>query len=463
MGLAERKAIELVQKLDSLAAEFKDWRDRSEERQPLEKHHFQIRRITDQLNGFRQEIADRLGEVAKHPIKSLAQCRKLELDILDIHRIWHFFRTKLALRTVERFQSYLYAADELAWACYEPAQLKVVPDHIPPEKVKEPPLVFFNGGASPFVSSREQSYEAEPVDGEALSNEALAKVLESLPVPVIGVPWFQIQHLPEALVIGHEIGHTLEDDFELTHRIAALLDDAMQQARLPGARRNMWRAWLGEVFADVVGCLATGPAFTGTLIDFLADDPARITCDRLTERSPGCYPTDYLRVVLSFALLSYQGFSKEAEQLRSEWESTYSKRHAMPEFVPDIPIIVEALVDGAFPEFNGARLSQLLPFGKDEHERAIDDAERMLNRLIPNSDDTRVLFASARLAYQRDPAKYLERDVPGMVLAHIPKKIGVRGEIKWKRADELKALSEHDRLAGARLFDLVTSLRRSGA
>jgi hypothetical protein len=64
---------------------------------------------------------------------------------------------------IGRFQDYLYAADELAWACYEPAQRKVVPEHVPTEQVKEPPLVFFNGGASPFVSSREQSYEAEAV------------------------------------------------------------------------------------------------------------------------------------------------------------------------------------------------------------------------------------------------------------------------------------------------------------
>jgi hypothetical protein len=54
MGLAERKAIEVGQKLDSLAAEFKDWHDRSEERQLLQKNYTQIRWVTAQLDGFRQ-------------------------------------------------------------------------------------------------------------------------------------------------------------------------------------------------------------------------------------------------------------------------------------------------------------------------------------------------------------------------------------------------------------------------
>ena len=212
MNLSARKVIELEQKLNSLKSEFQEWRDRSEEYKPLEKHHTQINRITKQLDGLQEIISSCLKRVIGNDQEILAKCRELEAMVLEVHRIWGFFRSKLILRNVEWFKSYLDAADDLAWVCYKAAQEKVLSEHVSRETLKEPPLVFFNGGSSPFAVSRNWAYQAEEVPGEALKTEAFTQVLKALPIPIIGIPWFQIQHLPDAIVIAHEVGHNVEED-----------------------------------------------------------------------------------------------------------------------------------------------------------------------------------------------------------------------------------------------------------
>ncbi|MBX3001462.1 MAG: hypothetical protein KF893_23275 [Caldilineaceae bacterium] len=47
MELLARRAISLQVQEAALRAEFKDWRARTEERQKLEKHNTQVRRLTD--------------------------------------------------------------------------------------------------------------------------------------------------------------------------------------------------------------------------------------------------------------------------------------------------------------------------------------------------------------------------------------------------------------------------------
>ena len=42
--------------------------------------------------------------------------------ILDVHRIWEFFRSKLSQRYVDWFRPFLIAADEFVWDCYTPVR-----------------------------------------------------------------------------------------------------------------------------------------------------------------------------------------------------------------------------------------------------------------------------------------------------------------------------------------------------
>ena len=458
MRIVDRKVSELNQKLKSIEEEFRQWRGQSAPGAPLEKHHTQILRITAQLDGLRGSICDSLHRIVDNE-NVLGRCRKLERMILEIHRIWDFFRSKLIIRNVAYFKPYLTAADEFAWLCYRSAQEKANADSISPETVKEPPLVFFNGGSSPYTTSRNRSYQAESVPHEEIDFETCANVLKALPVPVIGIPWFQIDHLPDALVIAHEVGHNVEDDFKLTLRLRSIIEDAMAASQISDRRKRAWRAWQGELFADIYGCLSAGPAFAGSLMDFLARDNAIIKGEKQIDPAWNIYPPDYLRILFNLEVLRQQGFETESERLGENWKATYAS-HAMTEFENDIPIIVKAFLKGTFPEFGGICLSDLMSFSVTDHQKAVKTADHAIRQIQLSEEKINILFAAARLSFERSPQDYQARDVRGRIINHINdvQNTGVRAGEERKTTNELEKLEIMDKKAGENLYDLFSRL-----
>src|SRR5687768_12915866 len=103
MDLLNRKTFELRCKLQSLNRELEYWTKRSEAAGPLEKHHTQIRRLATILNELQTMTGKRLASLTAAPAAPpspgsvLSACASLELMILEVHRIWEFFRSKLIL------------------------------------------------------------------------------------------------------------------------------------------------------------------------------------------------------------------------------------------------------------------------------------------------------------------------------------------------------------------------------
>lgn len=453
-NIPSRKVVELNLKLDSLGAEFKDWHDKSGAMEPLRMHHSQIRRVTCRLSGFEEGIREVLNG---DPRKVLASVRSLELKILELHRVWEFFRSKLVLRSVDWFNRYLTAADELAYACYHAAQLAAVEGTVPRDAVKEPPLVFFNGGSSPFTRTRSISFPAEEVLNEEIVTEGLLELLRHLPIPVIGVPWYQVQHLPDSLVIAHEVGHDILADFNLARSIEAALKGRMEN-RVEGARQPAWLQWSEEIFADVFGVLAAGPAYVGALVDFLATDVSAVSEESRSGPDWGAYPTSYLRVLICLEVASRLGFEEESERLRKEWAETYGS-YQMREFADDIPMVVGAILDGPHPSFKGSAvggaLTSVLTFTPENQRRAVEDASEMLRGRQPETRNVRVLFAAGQLAFQQDAASYKERGVHQAILDRIPE---IQDSVV--RAAPPAASSspdESDKIAGRELFQRLFS------
>jgi hypothetical protein len=455
MSLAARKYIELNYKLGSLGAEFKFWRDLSELNQPFRKHHTQIRRVTASLEGMIAQVTSDLAAAQATPATALARCRELEIDILAAHRIWDYFRRKLALRGIDRFEKFLFAADEFAWACYEPAQLKAT--GIAPAAVREPPLVYFHGASSPIASSRSASFQAEDGDqNERPSRGQLFELLKRLPIPVVGVPWFQIEHLPDAVLLGHEVGHNVYFDFGLAPRVQELLGEV----GVPAERLPAWRMWASEIFADFYGTLAAGPAFVGALIDFLVSDPDIVTNDQRHAGAWGDYPPDYLRVLLNLQFLEQREPAFKSEALADEWTAVY-KSHAMVAFVNDLTPIAKTLLTGKFPQFGGVTLPEVFSFSQAQHLLATTEAENVLNRLGVAADDVRILLSAARIAFARDPSGYERLKVPALILAKVPRTTTLRAA---KMLDEDATLASRlalDRSAGATLLKELR-MKRSG-
>lgn len=451
MTLAERKIIELKQKLRSLSLEFEMWRASSQSLRPLEKHHTQIRRITNQLDGYQEIIQEKLKTAAGNDDEVLGQAIHLEMQILELHRIWEFFRSKLVLRSVEWFNPYLVAADEFAWACYRVAKEKADPQYVAAAAIKEPPLVFFNGGWSPFTMPRKFEYQAEEVPEEGLKTPEFFELLKELPIPVIGIPWFQIQHLPEGLVIGHEVGHIVRQDFGLEARTLELLNDGMR-GRVPDERQKAWREWLDEIFADVYGTLAGGPAFVESLIDFLAAGKNDITQEKRSQWD--LYPTVYLRVLLTLEVLVKLGFEEEELDLRNNWTAMFPE-HAMSEFAEDVKVVVGSLLVGPYPQFGNVALTEVLKFTKANQLRTTDTARSILsNGPFAKGADVRDLYAAARCAFARDAGSYERQNIQALILKEI---LRLRKTGKRRRGTT-NIKDACDKEAGRKLFDKLEAL-----
>lgn len=447
----ERKAVELERKLASLDSELAAWKAESEAGRKLEKHHTQIRALDRTLRDLAGAVAASLEQARDEGLRDRAI--ELEQMVLEIHRLWDFLRSKLALRYVPHFELALTGAGELAWQCFKPAQAQM-----PEGAGREPPLVFFNGASSPLTLQRGKPFDAEAVEQEPVSWELTSKALDALPVPVIGIPWFQVEHVPDLPIVAHEVGHDVEIDLRLSDEIEALLDQHIGDVEYE--RQSSWHRWSAEVFADVYGTLALGPAFSRTLFDFLAAGS-----ETLAEEVPAkddLYPTTILRLLLSLAVLELTGFGDEAAELREAWRLP---EHRMKDYEDDVPKVVEALVRGPYDELPEGRLDRLVWFSAESQSQASADASELLKGMPPQAADARTLVASARLAFDLDPAAYVANEADRMVLEQITEKqgVGVRaGPPEGERADAAAA-SRRDADAGAALFELMqASIAQTG-
>jgi hypothetical protein len=457
-----RKKVELKLKLASLDEEIKSWCDRSDKNNVFEKHNTQIRALQAHLKGWHAVIENRLATYNNQPPDLyLTNCANAEKIILSEHRIWDFFRSKLIQREEDSFLPYLRAADEFVWNCYQPILKIVYPDVIK-SPAKQPPLVFFNGGISPFSLSRGKSFQPEQVAGEVL-NINPDDYVTKLPIPVVGVPWDQVSHLPAVLVLGHEVGHIIEDDFGLEKDLKQMLKNALEQRKADATRTEAWNEWLGEIFADLYGCLAAGPAFAGALIDFIAKGKQTICSEAKIAPGWGRYPTDFLRVRLILKALELMGFDKNdaVVEYRELW-NFYSSGMDQA-YTDDVPVIVNALLESKHTVLGNKSIMEVFSFSEDQQKTVDEEVKQFTDTSLDTnvnitSKDIRVLFAALRRAFETNPDKYEESEYGEAVLTHIATRViqkGVRaGEVKLDGAALNKKLQVYES-GGA---DLVESL-----
>lgn len=381
-----RKRAELRRKLASLDRELATWRALSEVGQPLEKHHTQIRRTATALSALRDALDSRI--VQSDP-RSDAQ--SVESALQEVHHLWAFFRGALAQRLVTDFQPLLAAADDYAWACYRPIRDRLADA----AALREPPLVYLNGGTSPFALPRGAGWLAEAVPGAPWAVQAL----ERLPIPVVGVPWYQVGHLPELLVVAHEVGHVVEVDAGLAPALARRL----AAAAVAPANRAWWQRWRAEVFADLFGALAAGPAFAGALHDFLAVSPLIVAGVPLDPQ--GVHPPESLRVRLAAEVARRQGFATDAV---ARWDAAYPVRRSAQPFEGDVEAVVAALLDAPYEELSGATLADAVGYTADQHAAADRDARLLAARAGPDGRDVRALVAAAHAAFVGAPEDWTE-------------------------------------------------------
>ena len=323
-SLPERKRCELLLELDGLGAELERWSELTTSGK-LTRHASQVELITEVLSVALVAIHDDVVDARGGENEIVDACGVYQDQLVDLNRVWEFFRVKLEQRFVASLEPFLILADELAWDCYKAVGTAG----------REPPLTFLNSGGSPFVLARGERFVG--VDSVRLRSQ-----LQALPIAVVGLPWHQLQHPPDALAVCHEVGHAIEEDLLLEETIQAHVTSAAL------THHRAWTAWAGEVFADVYATLAVGSAYTACLADFAARSRRGVVASEPAEPDWGEYPTPTLRVLASAAVCGADGVVEE-------WRSTF-RTHRLEAFEEEAGAVGRALADGVYPQLGNRSL-----------------------------------------------------------------------------------------------------------
>lgn len=428
-ALTHRKLADTQAKSKALRQQLEHWRGLSASGKLLEKHHSQVLRISACLDGLLDRIDEELN---RNGMDIVAQGRAIEEKLLGAHTIWEFFRSKLAQRLDNTLRDHLCVCDEYAWDCYEPVRAKYVATVTNDAAaaatasvsgfIKEPPLTFLNGGWSPYAVSRDTEFEVERTASAWSLQKDFRAVIESLPVPLLGVPWFQVAYLPDVLVVAHEVGHIVEWDFDL----GAELDEAVRASNVPPDRLVAWYAWRPEVFADLYGCMAGGVQFALAVVDFLAlgnPTPQSVT-------GWGRYPPPWLRAQLLVSTL--RELHADVDLLERRVTEIFPARDLLPGFEHDAGTISSALLDCecrhlriSAPEgVRAARVRELLPPLNVDPDAV---GQNLYNEADPGSRQARILVAAARAVWERAPSTYLDKKRDATIRGFIDFPAGARG------------------------------------
>jgi hypothetical protein len=458
--IVARKRAELAAKLQALPAELDIWRGLSaDETSPLAKHHTQIRRLAAQVEGLQSQIETDIGALVTDD-DLLRQARTMEKRLLAVQAVWEFFRSKLVLRAQEPFAAFLKSSDAFAWACYAP-MLQRYGDAQGTRR--EPPLVALQGDWSPFAIPRDRAYQVMRSPGGWTDSAPFVDVISSLPVPIVGVPWLHLEHLPNVLIIAHEVGHIVEHDFGLETTVGDRIADALKEANITDtAHTDAWKHWRAEAFADLFACYTAGQEFVWTLVDLLARRAQDITSETLDdEKGWGDYPTTTLRVLLNVAALELLGHADHATRIRTEWTKSYAS-HAMSAFEPDLPVVAKAIVSSVGN--NGLLPADLAFTG------VAQQAARAVNRLrqnLPLSQDAtlqdpRAIVAAASSIYRQQPtADHRDRWLRARQHIVNVRPPGLLADEEQKSADQID--EAQDRQAGnARASAFFAALEKDG-
>ena len=402
-----RTKAELLAKLAGLDAELDAWLGATTDKGLLRRHHTQVQAVAGTLKQVSAGLAAQF-DGDDQGLWILDRIGSVDRRVMDLHRLWGFFRTKFALRYVPWLEAPLVTADDLAWDCYSPVQKFIAQD-----RRREPPLVYFTGGTSPFLMPRGTPYVVEPLPDGSMREPEFTEAVRVMPVALIGLPWFQVDHLPDAPLIAHEVGHAVEQDLGLDARVRTLIEGAV-----PPCRQPAWSAWSAEVFADVYGTLCCGSGFARALMALLAGHPRQVKGEVRAAPDWGSYPTRTLRVLLTAAVLARLGVEPGDQPVADAWLSTYPDR-SLTEYEADVGRVAAAVLDGPYEEIDNSGLTAIIGYS-DADERIVSRlAQRLLAKLALDQGGVRHIVAAARLAYDRDRVRYARRDAARIARAKI--------------------------------------------
>jgi hypothetical protein len=407
-GMVRRRRAALRDKLDALALDFNEWEALSAAKMPFEKHHTQVRRLVRRLGRLREVLDEDIGKLRTDGANTMTRGYALERDVLLLHNMWEFYRSRFAQRFVPWMKHFLDAADDYAWACLQPMiTAAVAAKHVTAASVREPPLTFLNGEWSPFASTRGTALMTRDISPSETERQAFIREVKSLPLSVLGLPWYQLSHLPDVLMLAHEIGHVVEDDLNLTESLTKVLSDTVAERAIPANRASAWEAWLGEAFADTFGAVAGGRGFGCALADFVTLDVKAIRAEALAFPNWGVYPTTALRLRVVAGALDALGDADGVKDITDRADALMDGMAPMAAFHDDCAPIARAWLEASLDALGKRTILEVarVPI---THWAVVEkvSAAALRSKFPLPSSDVRALVSGARLAFETEPDKY---------------------------------------------------------
>jgi hypothetical protein len=378
MDLLLLRRRELERRTKELPMEVAEWKALSENDLDSNLHWSQMEAIAVLIAAYSAKYQSLLANLPSEEDKASyeAALYNILMAVASAQRAWDFFRRKFDQRKSDRFRKRLRAADIIAIDCYDAAiGAAKSKGWIAAEDVREPPLTYLSPELSPMTWAR----GTRPNDGQ--SEELVGN---TLPIPVVEVPYDQTANVWEFLSISHEVGHEIDADLKLLPALKTNLSKVFETSTAPSDRRRRWLGWASEIFPDLLALQLSGPAFAYMLRNVLILPP-----DQVTQIIAGdAHPNHYIRVMLCAAYIRSMGaasqdaafagaLERHADALEADWKQLYPAPTALNDYLTDIPMVIAGVMDTAVPSLGGATLRSLVEYTK-QHEDAIAAGATML-------------------------------------------------------------------------------------
>lgn len=400
---------ELRRRVEALPTEVNGWRDRSSGQLDLNAHFSQLGALEVLMSGYIERQRSLLDDLKLLTVIEEFMVKAFELTnvIIKSQGVWDYFRDMLELRFSPTFKHVLWIADTVAWDCYLPVLERAADEGIiPRSKLREPPLTYLTAALSPATFPR-AGRTFESVD----PNQGTVR----LPIPVIEIPWDQVENVWELASIPHEVGHDVEADLQLRPLFKLNLDTILLGEGVPQERVDTWKNWVGEVFADLVALQLAGPAFTETLFQLLLWPGKMVTTLDQTAK----HPTPYLRILLNVSYIETlvpgaPALIDQAKDIKARWVGIYGEQPHLNDFVKDFPFVFRALMDTQLHALKNKTVRQLIPYSIGDDKRIRDAARYLLtgeDAPAAMSLKPRQCISAARLAFTQ-ASRGLEEAIP---------------------------------------------------
>jgi hypothetical protein len=291
-GQSKRIRIEQTrQEVDRLCRQVAEWARRRHARDPLGQYRTQLATLqtilTECLKGVRSMVEEIDGA---HPTGEVyAACGAADRRLALVGRVFDWFRAKFDQRDDPDLRPVLAAADEVVWSCY--AEVFRNAERLAGRTVRPgpAPLAYLEPEYAPRALPRDQPPpELRPDATDPVFRELLTR----LPVPVIGVPMGAAEAPWWLVLLGHEVGHHVQNDLVPDWGLVEEFGRLLEAAARDGSAGNdqaatRWRRWAGEVFADICLACSAGPWGVWVVVELeLTDDRAMVASNRARYPSP---------------------------------------------------------------------------------------------------------------------------------------------------------------------------------